>query len=64
MIIDCSESQGLVVTCFLPSSIAAVMLNLINRLLRRGIIAEPDPQRCRHIINIWKKEGGKVEQIG
>ena len=64
MIIDCSESQGIVVTCFLPSSIVAVMLNLINRLLRRGIIAEPDPQRCRHIINIWKKEGGKVEQIG
>ena len=64
MILDCSESEDLVVSCFLPLAASSIVLNLLNRLLRRGIMAEPDPQRCRSTLAAWKKAGGKVEEIG
>ena len=63
MILDCSESEDLVVSCFLPLAASSIVLNLLNRLLRRGIMAEPDPQRCRSTLAAWKKAGGKVEEI-
>lgn len=55
-----SKVGSLVVSCFLPS---LEILSVINRLDRRGLIAEPDSRRVNAIISDWKKAGLKVERV-
>jgi len=49
-----------VVSCFLPSP---KILVIINRLDRRGLLAEPDARRCNAIITDWKKAGLRVQRL-
>ena len=49
-----SNLQDLVVCCFVP---LPEILSIINRLERRGLLAEPDPRRSNAIISDWKKAG-------
>lgn len=55
-----SGLNDLVVSCFLPEP---EILSIINRLDRRGLLADPDSRRCNEIISDWKKVGLKVERL-
>lgn len=49
-----------VVSCFLPSP---EIISIINRLDRRGLLAEPDARRCNTIIADWKKAGLRAQRL-
>ncbi|MBV8887015.1 MAG: DUF3102 domain-containing protein [Chroococcidiopsidaceae cyanobacterium CP_BM_RX_35] len=55
-----SNLEDLVVSCFLPS---LEILSIINRLDRRGLLAEPDARRCNTVITDWKRAGLKTERV-
>jgi len=55
-----SNLEDLVVSCFLPS---LEILSIINRLNRRGLLAEPDSRRCSAIVADWKRSGLKAERV-
>jgi len=55
-----SSLGELVVGCFLPSP---EILSIINRLDRRGILAEPDAKRFNAVISDWKRAGLKAERL-
>jgi len=55
-----SNLEDLVVCCFVPS---LGILSVLNRLDRRGLLAEPDARRCRAIVADWKRSGLKVERV-
>ncbi|MBV8885395.1 MAG: DUF3102 domain-containing protein [Chroococcidiopsidaceae cyanobacterium CP_BM_RX_35] len=54
-----SNLEDLVISCFLPS---LEILSIINRLDRRGLLAEPDSRRCSAIVADWKRAGLKAER--
>jgi hypothetical protein len=56
-----SNLGDLVVSCFLPSP---DILSVINRLDRRGLLAEQNSKRLNAIILDWKKAGLKAERLG
>lgn len=60
MLLLYSNVGDTVVNCILPTP---DILSIINRLDRKGVIAEPDPKRCNAVISDWKKAGLKVERI-
>jgi len=55
-----SNLEDLVVCCFVPS---LGILSVLNRLDRRGLLAEPDARRCQAIVADWKRSGLKVERV-
>jgi len=55
-----SNLEDLVVCCFVPS---LGILPVLNRLDRRGLLAEPDARRCQAIVADWKRSGLKVERL-
>jgi hypothetical protein len=55
-----SRLGDLVVSCFLP---LPKILSILNRLDRRGMIAEPDVRRVNEVISDWKRAGMKVERL-
>ncbi|MBV9385891.1 MAG: DUF3102 domain-containing protein [Chroococcidiopsidaceae cyanobacterium CP_BM_ER_R8_30] len=61
LILNYSRLGDLVVTCFLPSP---DILSIINRLNRRGVIAELNSRRSKAVISDWKRAGLKVERLG
>ncbi len=56
-----SNLGDLVVSCFLPSP---EVLSVLNRLDRRGLLAEPNSIRLNAVILDWKKAGLKAERLG
>lgn len=55
-----SRLQDLVVSCFLPEP---EILSIINRLDRRGLLAEPDSERFNAVVSDWKRAGLKAERL-
>jgi len=55
-----SNLEDLVVCCFLPSP---DLVSILNRLDRRGLLAEPDARRCHALVADWKRSGLKVERL-
>lgn len=60
LILNNSRLNELVVTCFLPSP---VILSVLNRLSRRGLLAEPSSRRCKAIVADWKRVGLSAERV-
>lgn len=60
MLLLYSKLGDSVVGCFLSHP---EILSTINRLNRRGFFAEPDQERCKAVIAVWKQAGLRVEQI-
>jgi len=55
-----SRLEDLVVSCFLPEP---EILSIINRLDRRGLLAEPDYMRFDAVVSDWKRVGLKAERL-
>ena len=60
LILNYSRLGDLVVTCYLPSQ---DILCVLNRLSRRGLLAEPDSRRCNAIVADWNRAGLKAERV-
>lgn len=61
LILNHSRLGDLVVICFLPSP---DILSILNRLNRRGVIAESNFGRSKAVISDWKRAGLKAERLG
>ncbi len=59
-ILSNSSVGDFVVNCFVPSP---DILAIINRLERRGVFAEQSPERCKAVVDNWKRAGLLVEKL-